>query len=110
LIDLINREKKELFISLCRKKIISNLLMMKQILTVLTITKTAKVASRKRYLINKCSRNTICDRAFAVCFINSWNDNMFRRQFRLTRDDFWMLHNSLLQRMIQMGYSMEKHY
>ena len=41
------------------------------------------------------SRNTHLDRAYALTFVSTWSDEMFRRQFGLCRDDFFPLVDSL---------------
>ncbi len=66
---------------------------------------------RKRNMNVKRKRrcNVHRDRAADISFINSWSDDMFRRQFRVTRADFALLEGTILEHMQINGYDYAKH-
>ena len=50
------------------------------------------------------------DRSSVIKFIHSWTDDMFKRQFRLTREDFFLLERCIYDNMAKKGYDPKKHY
>jgi hypothetical protein len=50
------------------------------------------------------------DRSSVIQFIHSWTDDMFKRQFRLTREDFFLLERCIYDNMAKKGYDSKKHY
>ncbi len=43
------------------------------------------------------------DRSSVIAFIHSWSDEMFKQQFRLTRQDFVLLESIILENMARKG-------
>jgi DDE superfamily endonuclease len=74
-----------------------------------TVYQLTKYTCREQIFESKCSSNKIRDRQSVDAFIHTWSDEMFKRQFRLTREDFWHLYNSLLLYKTANGYDIEKH-
>jgi hypothetical protein len=49
------------------------------------------------------------DRASVIRFIHSWDDDMFKQQFRLSWEDFASLENLILDHKFRNGYDYEKY-
>jgi hypothetical protein len=62
---------------------------------------------RRRKRIRR--RNIHRDRSSVMSFIHSWSDEMFKRQFRLTRPDFFLLEATIMEYMEMSGYDFEQH-
>ena len=54
--------------------------------------------------------NMYCNRSSVIEFIHTWSDDMFKRQFRLTRPDFFLLEQAIFENMSKKGYDLKKHY
>ncbi len=50
------------------------------------------------------------DRSSVIQFIRGWDDVMFKRQFRLCREDFYQLEQAVLDHKLCQGYNLERHY
>jgi hypothetical protein len=58
----------------------------------------------------KRQSNVHRDRSSVIQFIHSWTDDMFKRQFRLTREDFFLHERCIYDNMAKKGYDSKKHY
>jgi len=67
------------------------------------------VKKRRRALKRKRKSNVHRDRRSVIRFIHSWSDDMFRRQFRVSREDFSLLENAIFEKMERRGYDVDKH-
>jgi hypothetical protein len=45
-----------------------------------------------------------------IQFIRSWDDTVFRHQFRMRREDFYELEKVIMDHKERQGYDMEHHY
>ena len=50
------------------------------------------------------------DRSNTIQFIRSWDDTMFKCQFRLCREDFYELEQAIMNHKTTQGYDMGRHY
>jgi len=73
----------------------------------------SRIISTVRKKKNKRKRKRSCnihrDRASVISFIHSWSEEMFRRQFRVTRSDFLLLEATILESMERKGYDLARH-
>ncbi len=66
---------------------------------------------RKRKGVKRRRRaNEERDRSSVIQFIRGWDDVMFKRQFRLCREDFYQLEQAVLDHKLRQGYNLERHY
>jgi hypothetical protein len=68
-----------------------------------TVKKKKKTSKRKRI------GNVHRDRRSVIRFIHSWSEDMFRRQFRVTRDEVSLLETPILENMGRNGYNVSRH-
>jgi hypothetical protein len=68
-----------------------------------TVKKKKKMSKRKRI------GNVHRERRSVIRFIHSWSEDMFRRQFQVTRDDFSSLETAILENMGRNGYNVSRH-
>jgi hypothetical protein len=78
-------------------------------LQVLSYLINALQLMKKRKLKRQRKANVHCDQASVLRFIHSWDDDMFKHQIQLSREDFALLENLILDHKIQKGYDYEKH-
>jgi len=69
------------------------------------LPKKTKKFMRKRKWNNKRDHKTVID------FIQLWSDSIFQRQFRLSREDFYAIHQAIMNfKTSYCGYDEEKHF
>jgi len=68
-------------------------LIISRIVSSLRLRKSSNKWKRKR------RPNIHRDQNSVISFIHSWSDEMFRRQFRITRSDFTLLESTILENM-----------
>jgi len=65
---------------------------------------------RRDGLKRKRIGNVCRDRSSVIQFIRSWDDTMFKRQFRMCREDFYGLEKIIMDHKATQGYDMGRHY
>jgi len=78
-------------------------LIISHIVSTLRLRKSSNKWKRKR------RPNIHRDQNSVISFIHSWSDEMFRRQFRITRSDFTLLEATILENMEGKGYDSSRH-
>jgi hypothetical protein len=58
----------------------------------------------------KWKENVQRNHSTAIQFIQSWDDTMFRYQFRMCREEFYELEKVIMDHKERQGYDMECHY
>jgi len=74
------------------------------VLNYLPALKKRKGTKRKR------EANLRRDRRSVIEFVHGWDDDMFKRQFRLSREDFYEVESAILSNKVRHGYDLEQHY
>jgi hypothetical protein len=74
------------------------------VLNYLPALKKRKGAKRKH------GANVHRERTTVIQFILSWDDDMFKRHFRLSCEDFYELEGAILSNKLRQGYALEQHY
>jgi hypothetical protein len=74
------------------------------VLNYLPALKKRKGTRRKREANVRLERTTV------IQFVRSWDDDMFKRQFRLSCEEFYELEGAILSSKLCQGYDLEQHY